>query len=93
MAAAIGRSVATIGGSLLLAVVFGLLLWAYSPKPTLAWIGNIGVALSLLAVAVGFYFTYLKRLHLLTSWGDRIRDVLTQLSDVLGKLAKIKRTE
>ena len=91
VAAAIGRTVATLGGTIVMAVLFTLLLWTHSPRLTWAWIGNVGVAFSVLTVSAGVYFTFLMRFHLLTAWGDRIRDLLTQLSDVLGKLAKIDR--
>jgi drug/metabolite transporter superfamily protein YnfA len=94
LAAAIGRTVATLGGTLILAALFALLLWANTPNLTWwGWIGNVGVALSLLVIALGLYFTLLKRWYLLTAWGDRVRDLLTQVSDILGKVAKIKRTD
>ena len=91
LAAVVGRTVATLGGTLVVAVVFGLLLWAYTPTLTWDWIRNVGIALSLLVIALGLYFRLLKHWNLLTDWGDRIRDLLTQFSDVLGKVAQIKR--
>ena len=90
LAARVGRTFATLGGTLVLAGLFALLLLAFPPKLEWDWIKNVGIGVSILVIVLGLYFTLLKRWNLLTQWGDRIRDMLTQISDILRKVADIK---
>ena len=88
-----GRGVATLGAAALVAAAAVFSLVALSPGSVQNWLVNVAAALALGGSILGLIYAGLKRLRLLSPWGESLLTALGKGADLVSGTTKFKQRE